>query len=129
LSKGQKSVKIPVREEHRGNFSVTFTSIKHGRLNSTTQLIIVPYSNKRLDISFETFRNKLIPGAPEEWKLIIKGPNGAKVASELLATMYDASLDEFAANNFLLNPYNARHSYRYYTSQSFTNSQANAPQP
>ncbi|MFK7786004.1 MAG: alpha-2-macroglobulin family protein [Crocinitomicaceae bacterium] len=125
LSKGQKSIKIPVREEHRGNFSVTFTSIKHGRLHSTKQVIIVPYSNKRLDISFETFRNKLIPGAPEEWKLIIKGPNGAKVASELLATMYDASLDEFASNNFYLSPYQSRYSYRYYSSHSFNSSTGN----
>jgi uncharacterized protein YfaS (alpha-2-macroglobulin family) len=124
LSKGQKSVKIPVREEHRGNFSVTFTSVKHGRLHSAKQVIIVPYSNKKLDISFETFRNKLVPGAPEEWKLIIKGPNGAKVASELLATMYDASLDEFASNNFYLNPYQSRYSYRYYSSNSFSSSSA-----
>lgn len=126
LNKGQKSIKIPVREEHRGNFSVSFTSIKHGRLNSTKQVIIVPYSNKRLDISFETFRNKLVPGSHEEWKLIIKGPNGAKVASELLATMYDASLDEFASNYFSLSPYQSRYSYRYYTSQSFSKSSSSA---
>lgn len=126
LSKGQKSIKIPVKEEHRGNFSVTFTSIKYGRLNSTTQAIIVPYSNKQLDISFETFRNKLIPGAPEEWKLIIKGPNGSKVAAELLATMYDASLDEFSSNSFYLNPYNSRYSYRYYGSNSFSGSNSRA---
>lgn len=126
LSKGQKSIKIPVREEHRGNFSVTFTSVKHGRLNSTRQMIIVPYSNKKLDIAFETFRNKLIPGSPEEWKLTIKGPNGSKVAAELMATMYDASLDEFAANNFALNPYHSRYSHRYYGGESFSSSQANA---
>lgn len=126
LSKGQKSIKIPVKEEHRGNFSVTFTSIKYGRLNSTKQVIMVPYSNKKLDIAFETFRNKLIPGAPEEWKLIIKGPNGAKVAAELVATMYDASLDEFASNSFYLNPYNSRYSYRYYNANSFSASNSSA---
>ncbi|MDB0037762.1 MG2 domain-containing protein [bacterium] len=126
LSQGQKSIKIPVKEEHRGNFSVTFTSIKHGRLNSTKQLIIVPYSNKQLDITFETFRNKLVPGAPEEWKLIIKGPNGARIASELLATMYDASLDEFASNSFHLTPYQSRYSYRSYGSQSFNASRSSA---
>lgn len=124
LSKGQKSIKIPVREEYRGNFSVSFTSIKHGRLNNSRQMIIVPYSNKRLDIAFETFRNKLVPGAPEEWKLIIKGPNGTKVAAELLATMYDASLDEFASNSFSLNPYRTRYSNRYYGGESFSNSQS-----
>lgn len=119
LSKGQKVIQIPVLEEHRGNFSVNFTAIKSGRLYSTTQVIIVPYSNKQLDISFETFRNKLIPGAPEEWKLVIKGPNGTKIAAELLATMYDASLDEFASNYFYLNPYRSRSSYSSYTSECF----------
>ncbi len=126
LSKGQKVIQIPVREEHRGNFSVMFTAIKNGRLHSTKQIIIVPYSNKKLDISFETFRNKLIPGAPEEWKLVIKGPNGAKIAAELLATMYDASLDEFASNNFYLNPYESRYSYRSYSSESFRSQHARA---
>lgn len=126
LSKGQKSIKVPVREEHRGNFSVAFTSIKHGRLHTTKQVIMVPYSNKKLDISFETFRNKLIPGSPEEWKLIIKGPNGSAVAAELLATMYDASLDEFASNYFSLDPYRTRYSYRHYNSSSFSSSRARA---
>ncbi|NVK64566.1 MAG: hypothetical protein HWE22_08255 [Flavobacteriales bacterium] len=126
LSKGQKSIKIPVREEYRGNFSVTFTSIKYGRLHTTKQVIMVPYSNKKLDISFETFRNKLVPGSPEEWKLIIKGPNGSAVAAELLATMYDASLDEFASNYFSLDPYRTSYSYRHYNSQSFSSSRARA---
>lgn len=126
LSKGQKSIKIPVREEYRGNFSVSFTAIKHGRLHNSRHLIFVPYSNKELDISFETFRNKLVPGAPEEWKLIIKGPNGTKVAAELLATMYDASLDEFASNYFSLSPYTSRYSNRYYGGESFRLSQARA---
>lgn len=119
LNKGQKVIQIPISEAHRGNISVIFTSVKNGRLYSTKQVIIVPFSNKELNISFETFRNKLIPGAPEEWKLIIKGPNGAKVAAELLATMYDASLDEFASNNFYLNPYNSTYSYRGYSNDGF----------
>lgn len=119
LSKGQKVIQIPITEAHRGNISVIFTSVKNGRLYSTKQVIIVPFSNKELNISFETFRNKLDPGAPEEWKLIIKGPNGAKVAAELLATMYDASLDEFSSNSFYLNPYTSNYSYRGYSTDGF----------
>ena len=48
------------------------------------------------------------------------------MAAELMAAMYDASLDEFAANNFALNPYHSRYSYRYYGGESFSSSQANA---
>jgi hypothetical protein len=49
----------------------------------------------------------LLPGQQEEWKITLKGKNGDKVAAELLMTMYDASLDVFASNNFWLNIYNS----------------------
>lgn len=119
LSKGQKLVTIPVEEKHRGNFTVHFSSVKYGRSFISRQQVIVPYSNKELDIKFETFRNKLLPGQEEEWKLKIKGPKGEKVAAEMVAAMYDASLDEFASNNFFLSVFNSYYSSRYWSSDCF----------
>lgn len=98
LNNNQKLIKIPVEEKHRGNFSVHFVFIKDNRFYNITQEINVPYSNKNLDIEFMTFRNKLYPGSKEEWKIKIKGPKGEKVAAEMLATLYDASLDQFKTN-------------------------------
>lgn len=98
LSKEQKLIEIPVTEEDRGNFAIHVFTIKHNRLFTNKEIITVPYSNKYLDIEFETFRDKLLPGQDEEWKIKIKGPNGDKVAAEMLATMYDASLDAYKAN-------------------------------
>ena len=57
--------------------------------------INVPWSNKELHVEWMTFRDKLLPGAKEEWRLKITGPKGEKVAAQLLAGMYDASLDHF----------------------------------
>ncbi|MFA5195191.1 MAG: alpha-2-macroglobulin family protein, partial [Bacteroidales bacterium] len=101
-----KKVTVPIKEEYRGNFAVHFTFICQSRVFQHDVNIEVPYTNKELDISFETFRNKLQPGQTEEWKIKIKGKNGEKVAAEMLAAMYDASLDAYRANYWALNIYN-----------------------
>ena len=119
LSKEQKKITIPVLEKHRGNFTIHFSLVKHGRVFTRSETITVPYSNKTLDIEFETFRNKLLPGQKEEWKMLIKGPKGEKVAAEMLATMYDASLDAFASNAFYMNIYNSYYSNKHWTNNSF----------
>jgi len=98
LSEQQKKITIPILEKYRGNFQVHFTFVKHGRQFTYSSQITVPHTNKMLDIEFETFRNKLLPGQKEEWKIKIKGKKGEKVAAEMVATLYDASLDAFRPN-------------------------------
>lgn len=93
-----KPFSIKVDESHRGNFVIKTAFIKDNRYYSHSQQITVPHSNKILDIEYETFRNKLIPGQAEEWKLILKDSKGDKAVAEMLAGMYDASLDAFAQN-------------------------------
>ncbi len=122
LNASQQKITIPILEKHRGNVSIHFSAIKFGRSHVSTQQIYVPYSNKVLDVEFETFRNKLLPGSKEEWKIKIKGPKGEKVAAEMLATMYDASLDAFTANSFYMNVFNSYYTNRYWSSYSFNQS-------
>lgn len=98
-----KPVTLKIDESHRGNFEIKTAFIKDNRYYSHTQLIIVPYTNKELDYEFETFRNKLNPGQQEEWKLILKDKKGDKAVAEMLAGMYDASLDAFAQNYWEFN--------------------------
>ncbi len=90
-----KSFEIPISEEMRGNFVCHISFIKNNRFYSHQQVITVPWSNKDLDITTETFRNKLLPGQNEEWKIVIKNKKGEKETAEMLASMYDASLDAF----------------------------------
>ena len=96
---------ILVEESHRGNFAFHTSFIKYNRLYQQNQIITVPYTNKQLDIEFETFRNKLLPGQKEEWKLILKDKKGEKLAAELVASMYDASLDAFKKHDWDFNIY------------------------
>ncbi|MBV6421088.1 MAG: hypothetical protein DAHOPDDO_02357 [Ignavibacteriaceae bacterium] len=105
LNNEQKKIEIPIKEEYRGNIVAHISSIINNEPYIITKIISVPWTNKQLKIYFETFRSKLLPGSSEEWKLKISGPNGDAVAAELLASMYDASLDVFAANYWGFNVY------------------------
>ncbi|MEJ2194913.1 MAG: alpha-2-macroglobulin family protein [Ignavibacteriaceae bacterium] len=107
LDDEQKQIDIPIKEDYRGNIVVHVSFIVNNESHILTKVISVPWTNKNLNITFETFRNKILPGTEEEWKLKITGPYGDAIAAELLASMYDASLDAFAANywGFNINPY------------------------
>jgi uncharacterized protein YfaS (alpha-2-macroglobulin family) len=98
LDDEQVKIEIPILENYRGNVVVHITLTVNNENHTFNKVISVPWTNKYLNIAFETFRNKILPGAKEEWKLKITGPNGDALAAELLASMYDASLDAFAAN-------------------------------
>lgn len=111
LSNEKAFIEIPIEEKHRGGMQVSFTFIKDSRSYNFSQVVNVPYSNKELKITWETFREKLAPGQKEQWKLKISGPKGEKVAAELLAGMYDASLDAFVKHNFDFSIWNRNGSY------------------
>ena len=86
---------IPVTEADRGGMHIQISHVKDGRWHSESIYIFVPYNNKELKLSVETHRDKLQPGAQETWKINITGDGGEAVAAELLASMYDKSLDAF----------------------------------
>ncbi|HRD52015.1 MAG TPA: MG2 domain-containing protein [Flavobacteriales bacterium] len=96
LKRGQQRVELPVMEEDRGGFTVHFVCVERGRQHISTHRIEVPWTNKQLKVEWMSFRDKLLPGAKEEWRLKIAGPKKEQVAAQVLATMYDASLDRFA---------------------------------
>jgi 5-hydroxyisourate hydrolase-like protein (transthyretin family) len=95
LERGQQLVELPVQEADRGGFTVHFICVERGRAHHLDSYINVPWSNKELRVEWMSFRDKLLPGQAEEWRLKISGPKGSKVAAQLLAGMYDASLDQF----------------------------------
>jgi hypothetical protein len=115
LSNNQLLIEIPVTEEYRGNFAVEFFSVNNNRYYSHELIIDVPYTNKELNISIETFRDKLLSGEQETWKLKIKGKQGDKVAAEMLASMYDASLDAFRQQSWYFNPFKYYYPGYYWT--------------
>lgn len=95
-SNGRKiNVPLIVREEHRGQLTFQAVMVRHNRQIIASKNLEVPFTNKQLSIHLETKREKLVPGAKETWILSVKGHNKEKIAAELLASMYDASLDRF----------------------------------
>lgn len=111
LSNEVKTIEIPIEESYRGNFAVSLVFTRNGRNYSNLSVIEVPFSNKELKIETTTFRDKLTPGQKEEWRLKISGPKGEQAAAEMLAGMYDASLDAFAPNSWSFSIYPG---YYYY---------------
>jgi hypothetical protein len=103
---GRTQIPIKIEEKHRGNFSFHLSSVQKGRFYNEGGMFYVPWSNKELSFEYMSFREKLYPGQPEEWRIKISGPKKEKIAAEYLGAMYDASLDAFAANfwNFDLFP-------------------------
>ena len=89
-----------VTENDRGGINMNYVFVKHNRYYQGNENFAVPWSNKDLNISFETFRDKLEPGSKEKWKIKITGNKADKVAAEALVSMYDASLDQFKPHSW-----------------------------
>ncbi|MDW8302205.1 MAG: alpha-2-macroglobulin family protein [Bacteroidia bacterium] len=105
LNQSQHLLEIPITEEMRGGIVVHVSMIHQYRFYYQKILISVPWDNKELTLKWSTFRNKLQPGQKEEWKLTVSGKNAEKVMAELLANLYDASLDLFKPNDWNLSLY------------------------
>jgi len=98
---GSQSTDIAVQEADRGGIGLNAFAVQHNRFYQTgPHTLNVPWSNKELEITFETFRERLAPGDRETWRLRISGPKKEKVAAELVAAMYDASLDQFLPHSW-----------------------------
>lgn len=114
-----RTMRIALSEEDRGNIGVHLTFVRNNRIETVVHTIQVPYSNKDLTVEFGTFRDKMQPGSDENWQIKISGSAKEKVAAEMMATMYDASLDAFAKNSWLLNLYMNNYNSLAHTSSTF----------
>ncbi|WP_282044213.1 alpha-2-macroglobulin family protein [Winogradskyella flava] len=104
LDNSKKTISIPVLESDLGGFEVHTSFAAFNSYIPQSFRVNVPYPKTDLEIETTTFRDKLQPGQDETWSFKIKGPKGDKVSAELLASMYDTSLDEFRAHGWYFNP-------------------------
>jgi uncharacterized protein YfaS (alpha-2-macroglobulin family) len=109
--RGTNKIKLTIQEENRGGISILILLIKNGVRYYENVNIDVPFNNKRLNVETMVFRDKLYPGQYEEWSFKISDHSGKHIETEVLASMYDASLDEFAPHSFSLWPYYSRYPY------------------
>jgi uncharacterized protein YfaS (alpha-2-macroglobulin family) len=113
LNDNVKSFSFPIEEKYRGN---VFVHYYFGKFNTTKQGMLsvsVPYEDKSLKITAGTLRDKLQPGQNETWELTISGEGKDKFLAEMLATMYDSSLDQFRSQNNSFPMYRSSNYSRY----------------
>jgi hypothetical protein len=102
LDQGKNTFDFTATEEDRGGYGVTYLFVKDNRVYQFNDIVSVPWTNKALKIEYATFRDKTLPGSEERWKVKLSGYKNEKVAAEMLASMYDASLDQFRMHRWNL---------------------------
>lgn len=116
-----QTLTIPVSAEDLGGFAINysfsaFNSIKIGNIS-----ISVPYPDTDLQIETMSFRDKIEPGTDETWSFKVKGPKGNGLTAEIMASMYDASLDAFKPHSWSFQP---NYQTNYYSNSYFNASKS-----
>ncbi|MGI9475060.1 MAG: alpha-2-macroglobulin family protein [Rubripirellula sp.] len=96
----QTEIKQSVNESMRGGFTVRTTFVRENRSYVQAQRVDVPWTNKQLHLTWEHMVSKLEPGAKETWTAIIRGSDAKNRVAEMVATMYDASLDAYLRHDW-----------------------------
>jgi hypothetical protein len=99
------NLKITYEEAYENGLLLTFAWVKNQHCYSHTATIQRPMPDKNLTLEWTTFRDRLKPGQQEEWTLSIKDAEGKAVDAQLMATLYDKSLDQIANHQWRLTPY------------------------
>ncbi len=104
LVNGRELISIPIKGLKGKELDLQIRGVKNNSAISETHRVRLPQANKLLNIETETFRNKIQPGVEETWSFIIKDEKNAVPDAEVLASMYDASLDQFITREWITNP-------------------------
>ncbi|MEP7110893.1 MAG: alpha-2-macroglobulin family protein [Ferruginibacter sp.] len=91
---------IDITEADRGGMAMSYAFVQHNRVYKGEENFSIPWDNKDLAISYQSFRDKILPGSEEKWTAKITGNKGEKIAAEMLVSMYDASLDQFKSQSW-----------------------------
>ncbi len=97
----QIAIKQAVTEAMRGGFTLHVTMVRENRAYINSHSVAVPWNNKNLTIKWEHFVSKLEPAQKETWTAVITGHDGKKSVAEVVAALYDKSLDAFAPHHFM----------------------------
>ena len=96
----QHKITRPVTESMRGGFTVRTTMIRENRAYFESRRVNVPWSNKQLALKWEHFVSKLKPAQKETWTAVVSGPDAEASVAEMVATLYDASLDAYQRHHW-----------------------------
>lgn len=100
LSTGRpRVVELAIEPADRTAIELRLKVLRDHQLITLTDRVLVPPAPRDLELRFATFRDLLRPGARERWRVEVSGPDQRALgenAAEVLAYMYDRSLDLFA---------------------------------
>lgn len=94
------SRKLIYKKDYGNGLLVTYAWVRDGKCYKHSTKITRPVPDKQLNMKWTTFRDRLLPGQQEEWSLSIVGPDGKPADAQLMATMYDASLDQIMKHSW-----------------------------
>jgi len=98
---GQRKVtEQAITEADRGGLGISDIFVKDNRFYTHRHIIRVPWTNKQLAVHYSSYRDKTQPGSNEKWSVTISGQQRDRLSAEVLASMYDASLDQFAMHQW-----------------------------
>lgn len=121
VSHGFVDIKIPVTDELLGGVTIEVAAVKANQMKIERFNINVPYAHKKLDVVFETFRNKLEPGSKERWTLrVSESLTGQPSAANLLMTMYDHALDNYGILDYSIRTWFSSFAYDAFVSRNNT---------
>lgn len=104
LSNENRLFTLPYDSKYEENTTMTFTLIRDGKMVQHRVEITKTEKQKDLQLKFNVFRDKLRPGQKEEWRITVRDSKGQPAVSEVLASMYDQSLDKiYRMNHWQLN--------------------------
>ncbi|MCP4454227.1 MAG: hypothetical protein GY809_22430, partial [Planctomycetes bacterium] len=97
----QHAIELPITEDMRGGVTVRVTYVRENRAYLTEKIVDVPWTNKTLSVMWKRFRSKLLPGQDEQWTAVITGPDATLAVAEMVAGLYDASLDQLLGHRWI----------------------------
>lgn len=99
---GDSIVTLPFtyKEEYASGIVLNYSFVKQGKCYTRMMSIARPLPEKKLNIAWKTFRNRLTPGQKEEWTLKITTPDGQPAKAQLMSVLYDKSLDQIAPHSW-----------------------------
>ncbi len=125
LNNSVSSIKVPVKNTDLGGFAIKYHFVNFNYFESGSLLVAVPQKQENIEIETNIFRDKLQPGQEETWSYSIKNDKNNALTAEVLASMYDASLDEFTSHNWQFDPIKPKSSYYSYTTSKANHSFGN----
>ena len=99
------NLKLNYEEDYGNGLLLTFAWVKNGQCYTHTAKILRPLPDKKLRLEWSTFRDRLTPGQQEEWTLSVKDCDGKPVDAQMMATLYDQSLDQLTKHQWSLVPF------------------------